>query len=218
VIDILQSWQEIQAATQEIQRRGLPLHLDVHKNWDHLLLHNVLETKSKNSAIVDLGCGEYCTLDFLAALGFQNLHGIDLHLQPHIEAAYTLYTGDLTQTEFAASSYDVAISISVIEHGVELAAFFAEVSRILKPDGLLFLTTDYWVEHLKVDSSIKPFGLKWKIFCLADIERLIALAKENDLVLEQNENIPACSAKPINWHEQNYTFIALVFKKAKSTF
>ena len=217
MIKILQSWQEIDAATRKIQHQGLPLHLDVHKNWDHLLLYDIISKIDLQSFIIDLGCGEYCTLNFLAALGFQNLCGIDLKLEPNADAAYTVYQGDLNKTPFASSSCDVVISISVIEHGVELPAFFAEVSRLLKTDGLLFLTTDYWEEYLEIDSSIKPFGLKWKVFCKADIEQLIALAKENNLVLERDGGIPACSDQPIDWHNYNYTFIALLFRKGAST-
>lgn len=213
MIKVLQNWQEIHAATLEIQRQGLPLHLDIHKNWDHLLLYNLIGTMNSQSSIIDLGCGECCTLNLLAALGFKNLHGIDLKLELNPDAAYALYQGNLTKTPFVGGSCDVAISISVIEHGVELPAFFAEVSRLLKSDGLLFLTTDYWSEYLEIDSSIKPFGLEWKVFCQADIEQLIALAKENNLVLERDGGIPACSDKPTAWHNYNYTFMALLFRK-----
>jgi len=78
---------------------------------------------------------------------------------------------------------------------------------------LLFLTTDYWSEYLEIDNSIKPFGLEWKVFCQADIEQLIALAKENNLVLERDGGIPAGSDRPIAWHNYNYTFMALLFRK-----
>jgi SAM-dependent methyltransferase len=213
VINVLKSWQEIHAATIEIQHQGLPLHLDVHKNWDHLLLYDLIGKIDLQSSIVDLGCGECCTLNFLAALGFKQLRGIDFKLEPNADAAYALYQGNLTKTPFVSGECDVAISISVIEHDVELPAFFAEVSRLLKPDGLLFITTDYWSEYLEIDSSIKPFGLEWKIFCQTEIEQLIALAKDNNLVLERNGGIPACSDKPIAWHNYNYTFIALLFRK-----
>lgn len=213
MIKVLSSWQEIEAATLEIKRQGLPLHLDIHKNWDHLLLYDDILTKDKQSSIVDLGCGECCTLNFLAALGFKNLYGIDLKIEANADTAYSLYQDNLTQTRFGSNFFDIVVSISVIEHGVELPAFFTEVSRLLKPDGLLFLTTDYWEEHLVIDSSIRPFGLEWKVFCQADIERLIILAEENNLVLERNGNIPICSDKPIAWYNHNYTFISLVFRK-----
>lgn len=213
MIKVLQNWQEIQAATSEIERLELPLHLDFHKNWDHLLLYHAIATKDKQINIIDLGCGDYCTLNFLAALGFENLHGIDLHLEQNANAAYTLYQGNLTQSPLPSGSCDVVISVSVIEHGVDLPAFFAEASRLLKTDGLLVVTTDYWEEYLEIERSIKPFDLEWKVFCRTDIEQLIELAQKNNLVLEQNGNIPASSDQPITWYDYNYTFIALFFKK-----
>ena len=148
-------------------------------------------------------------------MGFKNLHGIDLQLKPNSEnAAYSLYQGNLTKTPLLANSCELAVSISVIEHGVELPIFFAEVSRLLKTSGLLLLTTDYWSQPLSVDSSIKPFGLEWKIFCRQEIKQLIALAGANNLVLEENQSIPACFKQPIAWYGYNYTFIALLFRKA----
>ncbi|HEY9781355.1 MAG TPA: class I SAM-dependent methyltransferase [Leptolyngbyaceae cyanobacterium] len=217
MINILQNRQEIDAATLKIQSLCLPLHLDFHKNWDHLLLYNAIATIGKQSQIIDLGCGECCTLNFLAALGFNNLHGIDLQISYDANTAYTLHQGNLTQTPLVNGKCDVAISISVIEHGVEIAAFFAEVSRLLKIDGLLFLTTDYWAEYIEIDSSIQPFGLEWKVFSAPDIEQLIALAQEKNLVLAQAVDIPACSDRPVSWYDYKYTFIALLFRKVATS-
>lgn len=134
--------------------------MDIHKNWDHLLLYSAIASIDKHSHISDLGYGECCTLNFLAALGFKNIHGIDLQIGYDANTAYTLHQGNLTQTPQVSGKCDVAISISVIEHGVEIPAFFAEVSRLLKTDGLLFLSTDYWAEYIEIDSSIQSFGLE----------------------------------------------------------
>lgn len=212
MIKVLQNWQEIKVATSEIERMELPLHLDFHKNWDRVLLYNAIATQDKQITIIDLGCGECCTLNFLAALGFKNLHGIDLNLEQNANAAYTLYQGNLTQSPLTSGSCDVVISVSVIEHGVDLSAFLVEASRLLKNGGLLVVTTDYWQEYIEIDRSIKPFGLEWKIFCQADIEQLIELARKNNLVLEDG-NIPASSDRAIAWYDYSYTFIALFFKK-----
>lgn len=217
MIRVLQNQQEINVASQEIQQKGLPQHFDIYKNWDHLLIYEVIANKDRQSLIIDLGCGECCTLNFLSALGFQNLHGIDLKILPNkMSTTYTLYEGDITKTPFDSDSCDVAITVSTIEHGVDLSAFFAEVSRLLKVGSLLFITTDYWEEHIEIDNSIKPFALNWKIFSKIEIEELIVLAKAHNLVLEGNENIPACLDKPIHWY-YHYTFIALVFKKVPAT-
>lgn len=54
----------------------------------------------------------------------------------------------LSIEEYAAHAYhnqfDVLTSISVIEHVEEVRKFFRACHMLLKPGGLLFLTTDYW--------------------------------------------------------------------------
>lgn len=216
MIKVLQNWQEIGEATLSLQRKGLPTHTDVRKNWDQFLVYEAIASQDRNSCIIDLGCSPYCTLNFLAALGFKNIYGIDLNIKKHeIEnAPYHLYRGDITNTAFQADFFDFALSISVVEHGVDLRAFFKEVSRILKENGLLILTTDYWEEKRSVDASIKPLGLPWKVFDKSDIEELIIAAQDYGFVIEEDINIPPCSDQPIFWQGVEYTFIGLLFRKA----
>ncbi|MGG6265077.1 class I SAM-dependent methyltransferase [Leptolyngbya sp. AN03gr2] len=214
MIQVLQNWQEVETATQALQQSNLPTHITIQKNWDQWLLAQLLEAHSidRQSNILDLGCGDCCTLEFLSALGYTNLHGIDLQVKTE-SSTYQLYQGDITATSFLDSSIDVAVSISVIEHGVDLDAFFREAYRILKPGGLLFVTTDYWQNKLSIDNSIQPFGLSWTVFSSAEIESAIELAKAHGFVLRTNQNIPACTDTPVTWYQKNYTFLALTFQK-----
>jgi SAM-dependent methyltransferase len=215
MIQILQSWLDIGKATLSLQRRKLPTHITVQKNWDQVLLEQQLLNMPKHAAILDLGCGDCCTLRFLAALGFTNLSGIDLHLPPQAPALpYQLHQGDLMHTSFANQSFDVAISISVIEHGVDLKAFFHEAQRVLKPNGVLFVTTDYWEDETAVDSAIQPFGLPWQIFSKAQIHDAITIAQTCGFELKLDGKIPACVDKTVTWYDKDYTFIALTFRKA----
>ncbi len=215
MIQVLQNWQEIETATQALQQANLPTHITIQKNWDQWLLAQLLPQVDRQSKILDLGCGDCCTLEFLAALGFKHLDGIDLTIKPEVNSSdYQLYSGDLTATPFPDASYDVAVSISVIEHGVDLDAFFRETDRLLKPNGLLFVTTDYWQNEVAINHSIQPFGLSWTIFSQAEIEQTIALAKNHGFLLHQNHQIPACTETTVSWYEKHYTFIALAFKKS----
>lgn len=213
MIKVLQNWQEVGAATLSLQRQGLPTHITVQKNWDQFLLKKALGNKNKQSWILDLGCGDCCTLDFLTAIGFTNLHGIDLNIKKDTANLYQLYEGDITATPLSSHFYDFAVSISVIEHGVDITAFFKEAYRLIKDEGVLFITTDYWEEKIQVDESIKPFGLCWEIFSKPEIQELIAIANNNGFILEQNMSIPACTDETVFWYDKNYTFIALAFKK-----
>lgn len=228
MIYVLQNWQELGEATLALQSQGLPIHSTAQKNWDHFLLHNLITSKDKHVQIIDLGCGEAHTLKFLHALGFKNIHGLDFKIswkvrsmqfirawrQKTLKAPFHLRVGDITRTPFHNESYDLAVSISTIEHGVDIEAFLKEASRILKPGGLLFLTTDYWEEKVQANNSANAFGLAWRVFSRDDIELLISLARRCGLVLFQDAVIPACSDKTVFWQDSNYTFISLLFRKA----
>ena len=217
MIQILQTLQEVELATQALQSRDLPTHLTVEKNWDQWLLAQCLSHSDRQCPIIDLGCGDYCTLEFLAALGFQQLHGIDLTIQqPAGDRPYQLYQGDLTATPFSDQTFDCAVSISVIEHGVDLKRFFQETYRILKPEGLLFITTDYWQEKIQTDSSIKPFGLSWSIFSSVEVQAMLALAQQQGFRLLANPEISPCHERTVDWHGQQYTFIAIGLVKPGS--
>lgn len=210
MIRVLQHQQDVETATQALQAQGLPTHLTMEKNWDQWLLAQALTTCDRQAVILDLGCGDGCTLDFLAALGFQHLHGIDLQIKPALrDRPYQLHEGDLTATDFPDQSFDVAVSISVIEHGVDLNAFFQEAARLLRPNGLLFVTTDYWHHKVEVDLAIQPFGLTWSIFSAAEIQTAIAIAQSHKFKLASPTEIPICLETPVTWYNQHYTFIAL---------
>lgn len=219
MIKVLKNWQEIGDATLSLQRKGIPTHSDTRKNWDLSLLYETLASENKNSRIVDLGCSPGCTLVFLIGLGFTNLYGIDFDLEFTGGRNFpaNLYKGDLTDTTFESDFFDVAISISVIEHGVDLRDLFNEVNRILKKDGLLFLTTDYWGEKQDV-GEINPLGLPWKVFSEADIQELIDIAQDYGFCLNEDINIPSCSERTIIWQGIEYTFIALIFKKKETVY
>lgn len=217
MIQVLQSSNEVETATRELRDRGLPTHLTVEKNWDQWLLAQHLVNRDRQCPIIDLGCGDCCTLDFLAALGFQHLHGIDLTISPPSDdRPYQLHQGDLTTTPFPDRTFDYAVSISVIEHGVDLSKFFRETHRILKPSGGLFVTTDYWQHKIPVESSIQPFGLSWSIFSSDEVQAMIALAQEAGFVLESNSAIPGCCETTVDWYGKQYTFIAIGLRKPGS--
>lgn len=227
MINVLQSWQEVGDATLTLQREGLPVHPTPQKNWDHFLLYRVISPKDRGIDIVDLGCGEGHTLRLLHALGFQSILGLDLSIglrlrlaqaagswrKRTLQPSFRLRASDICRTDLADQSISLAVSVSTIEHGVDMSSFFREASRILKPDGLLFITTDYWEEKIQTDESIMSFGLPWKIFSAAEIEALIDLARENGLELVSPGKPPSCNERTVRWQQQDYTFISLLFRK-----
>ncbi len=226
MIKVLQNWEEIGDAFLTLQINHLPTHPSIQKNWDYFLLYNILTKKNRALKVLDLGCGEGGhTLRFLHALDFLNLYGIDLNIKWKLrlrqiylilktrKKPFTLHQGDFHKTKFKNEVFDFIYSISVIEHGVNIKSFLEEAHRILKPNGLIFITTDYWKENLNIDNQIRVYGLPWKIFSSKDIESLILEAKEIGFNLVENTTIPSCCKKTVCWQDTEYTFIALLFKK-----
>lgn len=228
MIKVLQSSSEIKEASEFLNRNALPEHgHNSEKNWDLYQLFSIVESMPKEAKIIDLGCGDLFALKLLHALGFKNLYGIDLCVslrnrlrqgvimlkERSLRLPFHLCKGDLTKTRFPSSMFSLAVCISVIEHGINIERFFAETRRLLKSGGTLFITTDYWEEEIRVAQDNKPFGQTWRIFSKKDAENIISTAYKYGFSLFGNSSMPACQDKCIVWNEQEYTFLAIVFKK-----
>lgn len=228
MIKVLKSYTEIEKANDFLDRYALPKNGHTpEKNWDLYQLYAIAEKMPREIKIIDLGCGSLFALKLLRALGFRNLYGIDLSmpLRNKLTQAYWmwrsrslyvpfhLYRGDLTATRFPAQMFDSAVCLSVLEHGVDMEKLFAEMRRLLRPGGSLFITIDYWEDKINIQQDSKPFSLAWKIFCKRDVEDIIGLAHKSGFSLSDNSIIPACSDKCVIWNNQEYTFLAMVFTR-----
>jgi len=108
---------------------------------------------SRQSRIIDVGCGPCGPLTFVA--GMVGCHGVGMDLSaPAIAAGraravslgvdglLTLHEGDLNKPlPFPGDSFDAAMSLDVILHVRDRAALLREVARVLVPGGR-FLFTD----------------------------------------------------------------------------
>lgn len=228
MIRVLQDWQEIGDSILGLQRAGLPTHGTAQKNWDHFQLHESLAATEKDAMIVDLGCGEGHTLSLLHSLGFKNVHGVDHKIRWRVRARklvtmwreqafrspFTLHSGDITNTPFKDKTCDFAVSISTLEHGVDLENFFREAGRILKPGGALLITTDYWHKKIVTNGTARAFGLPWKIFCLEEIGELLRIAGNHGFNLTGEGSTPPCRNRTVAWQGETYTFIAIQFNRS----
>ena len=224
MIRVLRDWNELGEATLSLQRRGLPTHETPQKNWDLFALHRLTEERPRG-VVLDLGCGTGEALKLLGAAGTcAVLHGIDLRIPWRLRLSlwkrqrsaattpFQLHRGDVMKLTFPDASIDIAYAISVIEHGIELDRFFDEVHRVLRRDGLLFLTTDYWPEPVDTKFA-EAFDLPWRIFSRDDIEKMVANAERRGLHLSARMEIPECERPTVHWQQRDYTFIQLTFRK-----
>ena len=230
MIRVLQDWQEVGDSIFALQGQKLPLHSSPQKNWDHWLLLQALAGVDSGAKVVDLGCGRGDTLKLLCAAGFSNLMGIDFTLSWQLrmrqlvamnrgrtlKPPYRLLRGDIVKTGIDSATCDAVVCVSTIEHGVDLEAFTREVSRLLRPGGILFVTTDYWEEKVATNRSAGAFGLPWQVFSRDQIKNLLATAACVGLRSSDGSDIPSCSKRTVLWQGEAYTFLALVLQKERS--
>jgi SAM-dependent methyltransferase len=193
-------------------------------------LLQAIQSVPKEAPILDLGCGNGFTLKLLAADGFTNLDGIDSHIPMRLKVSrwrwkwrnrtwrepYRLHRGDFTEMHFPARAYDLAFSISVIEHGVRLAPFLEECHRVLKPGGLLFVTADYWDPKVPTNSANHAFGRAWNIFSKEEVERFLFVAEKVGFHLVESGGVPRRSEPMVHWQNKDYTIISLLLRKTQS--
>ncbi|HEV8716579.1 MAG TPA: class I SAM-dependent methyltransferase [Candidatus Binatia bacterium] len=228
MIKVLRDWREIGQACLYFAQEGLPRHTSCEKTWDLYNLCVLLRSLPRHSRLIDLGCGGLCCLRLAWAMGFSDLYGVDLKITwrerlsqlsrmwrgKTLRPPFALRRMDISRLKFSDATFDIAVSISTIEHGVDLPRFFGEASRVLKRDGLLFVTTDYWDERIPVDNSFRAFGKPWSIFDREDVIGMLRIAADAGLSLIDPARVRLeCGERCVGWGGKQYTFINLVFRK-----
>jgi ubiquinone/menaquinone biosynthesis C-methylase UbiE len=115
--------------------------------------------------------------------------------------------GDITATSYADATFDAVTCLSVVEHGVNIEAYFREMARIVKPGGLLVTSTDYY--ETPVDTfGRSAYGVPIRIFDRAAILDAFAIAKRYGFELLSPIDLTARD-KVVHWtqHGLSYTFI-----------
>lgn len=218
---VLESAAQLRDATEFGKRYHLPRHRAEEKNWDHLAaVRAVLSSTSPEACILDAGAEMYSNvLPALFACGYQRLYGMNLAFaDPAWRGAIRYLTGDITRTGFRDGFFDAVTCMSVIEHGVPLRAYFAEMFRVLKAGGLLITSTDYY--PYPVDTAGKEaYGAPIKIFCRREAEEMLRLARECGFELTGPVDLDPpglkASNRPIRWEEYGLEYTVLIFTLRK---
>ena len=213
---VLQNEGEWQEATRKGKELQLPLHRAEIKNWDHLAaVHAIVGSLPKSAYVLDAGAEFYSNvLPALFVYGYHHLYGINLSFtDPARRGPIRYLPGDITRSEFPNAFFDAITCMSVIEHGVPLQAYFAEMFRVLKPGGILITSTDYYPEPVDTRDYV-AHGAAIKIFSRAEAEEMISLAmrcgfeRTGDIDLE-------CRERPVRWDMYNLEFTFLIFTLRK---
>ncbi len=218
---VLKTRYEAEESVVNLKKLKLFPHGDLPKNWDcYRAFTFILNYGSLNSEILDAGSADYgVILPWLELYGYSNLYGCDISFKEDFRKGKIHYSKqDLQQTNFKSSSFDFITSISVIEHGVDVHAYLKEMSRLLKPDGYILTSTDYW--HEPIDTKgLYPYGKalgEMKVFTREDVEQLVQVARGYGLELTQPIDF-SYKDGVVHWErvDKKFTFIFFALKKVK---
>lgn len=114
-----------------------------------LEIHDRDEKNPRPCEVADIGCGAGTQSLFWAELGHR-VHGIDVNA-PLVElakeraasAGYSVdyHVGTALQLPWLDESIDICLAAELLEHVKDWEACLTELTRILRPGGVLFLTT-----------------------------------------------------------------------------
>lgn len=179
--EFLKNREQITAATNWLKNSGYVTHPISCKDWELMSVTKAL----RDGPLIDLGADGSRVLHNAIKKGIAGRKvGVDLMgvtADNKAEGA-EYYLGDLMHTKFENESFDTVVSLSTIEHEVDLSLFAWEASRLLRQRGSLIVSFDYW--HPKVNTgAVKLYGLEWNILDLHDVIQLVNLCIGEGLVL-----------------------------------
>ena len=125
----------------------------------------------KNSSVLEIGCGSGGTIENLAKRGAK-VSGIeikdDLVRLSKMRASQfegcSCIKADADTLPFPDKAFDVCSSMDLIEHLEDPEKHFKEMIRVLKPGGIISISTPNWYFHLERHTRfrfIHRFPLKW---------------------------------------------------------
>ncbi|WP_406831841.1 class I SAM-dependent methyltransferase [Pedococcus sp. KACC 23699] len=224
---ILRTRADWERAVAEGHRLRLPLHRDQPKNWDALgavgAVLTLADDGTRSARVMDAGSARYSpVLPWLRLYGLGDqpgsLLGINLEFGDEVRRDGVVFRhGDVTATGLPDGSLDAITCMSVIEHGVPIEGFLSESARVLRPGGVLCVSTDYDQEPPDTTGRT-AYGSEVKIFAPEDIRQLVATAERVGLELVgdlSTSDALSHEERPVHWDRVglDYTFILLTFRR-----
>lgn len=187
------------------------------KSWDVLATVSYIEEHLPRTAqILDLGANTSEILAILHRLGYTDLVGVDVAPEvarmPYPDSIRYV-EADFMRTGFDDASFDALTSISAIEHGYDGEALFRECARLLKPDGHLILSFDYWPEKIDTTGTLM-YGMTWRIFSRQEAVELIETARKHGFEPTGSIDLDAAD-RVVQWGKWKYTFAWLALRKRR---
>jgi SAM-dependent methyltransferase len=103
----------------------------------------------------------------------------------------------------------------VIEHGVELKAYFREMNRIIRPGGILIISTDYYDAPIDTSGRI-AYGTPIHVFTKEEIAQTLDLARSSGFTLISPLDLTA-GEKVVHWKEHDLHYSFVIFSLQRTT-
>jgi len=172
-----------------------------------VLLDSAMKRLKHRSAlkIIDIGCGEGAVLMSLGWKGYlhnaERIVGVDLSeertgvLRQYIPNAESIISDACNIPQLQDSSFDLIICSQLIEHLPSQKPLIREMKRLLRDDGLLYLSsvarrpTGFWIYDRNGEPRLSPEH----IFEFPSIESMLDLVKDEGMIIED------AFAKPLRY-------------------
>lgn len=155
--------------------------LRIFKNIDKVLNLQKLGVDFQNKKVLDIGCGDGSLLRFLSEKYYCESYGVDISrnvidgANSKISKGVKFMVGDHRDLSiFHNNTFDIVISLGVIEHFPEYSLALSEARRVLKQGGKLVLIQPhllsfgvlqrYWLEFFGNWKFGLQFDFSWKYY------------------------------------------------------
>lgn len=212
---VLQNTGEYESALGWARSAGLPLHAAPSKNWDSRIALDAIRRRiGPNELIVEAGGERFSVMaHWLRRAGYRNVVVYNLVFAGREERIGGIdhRYGDITRLPHEEGSVGAITCLSVVEHGVPLREFFAESARLLRPGGVLFVSTDFFPEPTETD-GLRRFDAPVVVFDSVSLAELRAEAARAGFT-ETEDLVVGAPDRCVEWDEMSlrYTFVALTF-------
>ena len=128
----------------------------------HEVVYQRLRDRCAGRDVLEAGCGEGYGADLIADVARQVI-GLDYDeaTVAHVRARYPrveMHHGNLAELPLADGSVDVVVNFQVIEHLWDQPQFITECLRVLRPGGLLLISTPNRITFTPgSDTPVNPF-------------------------------------------------------------
>jgi ubiquinone/menaquinone biosynthesis C-methylase UbiE len=192
---------------------------------EHLHRYAITLELCRNKVVLDIASGEGYGSNMLANVALKVI-GVDISDEA-VNAANTRYAKKHNNLEFIRGSadsipttpglFDVVVSFETIEHHDKHREMISEIKRVLKPDGLLVISSPDKLFYSDKKGTTNPFHVKelykdeFKLL-LTDSFKNVELFRQNSffcsLIVPDNNSKPA--TKDTKFYQGDYSNVSAI--------